>query len=216
MDTQILTTDDPTALPRALEALATGAILAFPTDTVYGVGADPWIVPAVEQLYAAKGRGYDKPIPLLVAGPDHLWRVVPGLPPLAQALSTAFWPGALTLVVPCRPTLPARVTGGGATVALRMPDHPWTLKLLKAAGGALAVTSANQSGHPDPITAADVQRELGGRLPVIIDGGPCPGGVASTIVDVSGPTPRVLREGAIPAALIEAAIQMIQREERDE
>ena len=89
MDTQILTTDDPQALPRALEALATGEIIAFPTDTVYGVGADPWTEPAIEKLYAAKGRDYDKPIPLLVAGPEHLWRVVPGLPPVAQALTAA-------------------------------------------------------------------------------------------------------------------------------
>jgi L-threonylcarbamoyladenylate synthase len=211
MDTQILTTDDPQALPRALEALATGEIIAFPTDTVYGVGADPWIVPAVEKLYAAKGRDYDKPIPLLVAGPEHLWRVVPGLPPVAQALTTAFWPGALTIVVPRRPELPEVVTRG-PTVALRMPDHPWTLKLLRAAGGALAVTSANQSGQADPITAADVQRDLGGRLPLIIDGGLCPGGVASTVVDVSGPSPRILRAGALPSTVIEAALRVITGE----
>ena len=212
METVVLATTDPTALPRALEALAQGRVIAFPTDTVYGVGADPWEPAAVARIYAAKERDAGKPIPLLVAGPDHLWRVVPGLPPVAQALSTAFWPGPLTLVVPRRATLPDIVTAGGPTVGLRMPDHPWTLTLLRAAGGALAVTSANRSGQGDLTTAEAVRRELGGRIPLIIDGGPSPGGVASTVVDCSGPEPRVLREGAIPAAMISAAVQVIRGE----
>ena len=210
MQTLTLSTDDPKALPLALEMLATGGIVAFPTDTVYGLGADPWEEAAVASLFEAKGRDYGKPIPLLVAGPDHLWRVVPGLPPIAQALSTAFWPGPLTIIVPRRPNLPDIVTAGGPTVALRMPDHPWTLKLLRAAGGALAVTSANRSGASNPATAQEVLADLDGRIPLIIDGGPCPSNLASTIVDVSLPIPRVLREGAIPAALIEAALQMIR------
>src|SRR5437762_1535033 len=185
METAILLTSDPAALPRALSTLAAREVIAFPTDTVYGLGADPWEPPAVEKLFAAKERDYGKAIPLLVAGPEHLWRVVPGLPPVAQALTSAFWPGPLTIVVPCRPNLPAIVTAAGPTIALRMPDHPWTLTLLRAAGGALAVTSANRSGAGDPATAADALRELGGRIPLIIDGGLAPGGGACTIVELA-------------------------------
>jgi L-threonylcarbamoyladenylate synthase len=216
METQVLSTADPQALPLALEMLATGQVVAFPTDTLYGLGADPWETAAVEQLFVAKGRDYGKPIVLLVAGMEHLWRVVPGLPPVAQALASAFWPGPLTIVVPRHPNLPDIVTAGGPTVGLRVPDHPWTLRLLAAAGGALAVTSANRSGQGNPTTAAEVQDELGGRIPLIIDGGPVMGGVASTVVDVSVSPPRVLREGAVPARLIEAALAVIANESAEE
>jgi L-threonylcarbamoyladenylate synthase len=212
METRILATDDPQALPLALETLATGQVVAFPTDTLYGLAADPWETAAVEQLFVAKERDYGKPIVLLVAGMDHLWRVVPGLPPVAQALASAFWPGPLTIVVPRHPKLPDIVTAGGPTVGLRVPDHPWALRLLAAAGGALAVTSANRSGQGNPTTAAEVQDELGGRIPLIVDGGPVPGGVASTVVDVSVSPPRILREGAVPAHLIEVALAVIANE----
>ncbi len=212
METQVLLTTDPQALPLALETLATGQVLAFPTDTLYGLGADPWEPRAVAQLFAAKERDYGKPIVLLVAGLDHLWRVVPGLPPVAAALASAFWPGPLTIVVPRHPKLPDIVTAGGPTVGLRVPDHPWALRLLQAAGGALAVTSANRSGQGNPTTAAEVLDELGGRIPLIIDGGTVPGGLASTVVDVTTSPPRVLREGAIPARLIEAALSVIANE----
>jgi L-threonylcarbamoyladenylate synthase len=212
METQVLPTTDPAALPLALETLATGQVVAFPTDTLYGLAADPWDTAAVERLFAAKERDYGKPIVLLVAGMDHLWRVVPGLPPVAQALASAFWPGPLTIVVPRHPKLPDIVTAGGPTVGLRVPDHPWALRLLAAAGGALAVTSANRSGQGNPTTAAEVLDELGGRIPLIIDGGPVPGGVASTVVDLTTTPPRVLREGAIPAQLLAAALAVIANE----
>ena len=120
----------------------------------------------------AKGRDYGKPILLLVAGLDHLWRVVPGLPPVAQALSIAFWPGPLTIVVPRQPNLPDIVTAGGPTVALRVPDHPWTLQLLQRGRGRAGRDQRQPPGQGNPTTAAEVPDELGGRIPLIIDGGP--------------------------------------------
>ena len=197
-----LTTDDPSSLQRAGRALAGGSLVVLPTDTVYGVAASLARPDAIARLYFAKERPGDKPIPLLVAGPDELRRFARRLTPGAQRLIDRFCPGGLTLVVEARDPLPDELTGGRSTVAVRIPDHAWTRRLIAAVGGALPTTSANLSGAPAAQTAAEAERALGDRVDLFVDGGPCPGGVASTVVDVTGDHPIILRHGAIAEAAI--------------
>lgn len=190
----------------AARLIAAGELVAFPTDTVYGLGCDlrsPW---ALERLYAAKRRPRDMAIPVLVASREGARLVAAEGTRLPAALLDRFWPGALTIVVPGRADLPALLTAGRPTVAVRMPDHPLALRLIAAAGGALAVTSANLSGRPSPQTAADVLADLGGRIALLIDGGRAPIGVPSSIVDLSVSPPRLLREGHLPLATLREAL----------
>lgn len=204
-------TSSPTAasdetLRRAAEFLRAGELVAFPTDTVYGVGAVCWNESAVAKLYTAKLRSLDKAIPILLADTADLALVARDLPPMAIKLGDAFWPGALTLVVPKAERVPLEVTSGGDTVAVRIPNHDLTRALIRLAGAPLATTSANLSGGPSPVTAEEVAAQLAGRIPMILDGGACPGGAASTVVDVTGPTPRILRPGPITEADILAVL----------
>jgi L-threonylcarbamoyladenylate synthase len=178
--------------------LLAGELVAFPTDTVYGVGAHGLRVQAVERLYRAKARPASKPIALLLARADDVQAVARDIPDAAWLLARRFWPGGLTLVVPKREVVPAVVTAGGPSVAVRMPDHPVTQALIVALGAPLAATSANLSGHPDAVTADEVLCELGDRVALILDGGRCPGGVPSTVVDLTVSPPAILRRGAIP------------------
>ncbi len=177
-------------LAAAVALLRAGELVAFPTDTVYGVGAVCWNEAAVARLYTAKLRSLDKAIPILLADPADLTLVADHLPPVGMKLAEAFWPGPLTLVVPKAAVVPAEVTAGGDTVAVRIPDHELTRALIRAAGAPLATTSANLSGGPSPVTVEEVRAQLEGRVALILDGGPCPGGAASTVVDVTGPVPR--------------------------
>lgn len=197
---------DPATLTRAAELLRGGELVAFPTDTVYGVGAICWNEAAVAKLYTAKLRSLDKAIPILLADVSDLALVARDLPDMAVKLGNAFWPGALTLVVPKAERVPPEVTSGGDTVAVRIPNHDLTRALIRLAGAPLATTSANLSGGPSPVTAQEVAAQLAGRIPLIIDGGPCPGGAASTVVDVTGPAPRILRPGPIAEADILAVL----------
>ncbi len=194
------------ALRRAAEFLRAGELVAFPTDTVYGVGAVCWNESAVAKLYTAKLRSLDKAIPILLADTADLALVARDLPPMAIKLGDAFWPGALTLVVPKAERVPLEVTSGGDTVAVRIPNHDLTRALIRLSGAPLATTSANLSGGPSPVTAEEVAAQLAGRIPMILDGGACPGGAASTVVDVTGPTPRILRPGPITEADILAVL----------
>ncbi len=187
--------------------LRRGELVAFPTDTVYGVGAIAWDAAAVGKLYTAKLRSLDKAIPILLADPADLALVARDLPPAALRIAERFWPGPLTLVVPKAARVPAEVTAGGDTVAVRIPDHPLARDLIRAAGAPLAATSANLSSQASPITAADVAAQLGDRIAMILDGGRCPGGVPSTVVDITGPTPRILRAGPIQLAQMLAALE---------
>ncbi len=193
-------------LIRAVDLLKAGEIVAFPTDTVYGVGALVWNETAVTKLYDAKLRPAGKPIPVLLADPEDLAQITGPLPATAARLAARFWPGPVTLVVPAAPGVPAVVTAGGSTVAVRVPDHALARALIRAAGAPLATTSANLSGQPSPVTAQDVADQLGGRVALIVDGGPCPGGVASTIIDLSGAEPVILRAGPITQADLLAAL----------
>jgi L-threonylcarbamoyladenylate synthase len=204
--TSSITAASDASLRRAADLLAAGELVAFPTDTVYGVGAICWNETAVARLYTAKLRSLDKAIPILLADTADLALVARDLPPLALRLGDEFWPGALTLVVPKGERVPFEVTSGGDTVAVRIPDHELTRALIRLAGAPLATTSANISGGPSPVTAQEVAAQLAGRIPMILDGGACPGGAASTVVDVTGPTPRILRPGPITEADILAVL----------
>jgi L-threonylcarbamoyladenylate synthase len=203
MKTEIILAQDPLSLKRALETLGKGGLVAFPTDTVYGVGALAFDRKAVESIYTAKNRPGEKAIPILIGDVEDLKKICPGLPELALKLAGRFWPGPLTLVVPKHPELSQAVSSSG-TVGVRMPDHPVARALLRLAGP-MAVTSANISGRPSPTDAKEVFNQLGGRVALIIDGGKTPGGVPSTVVDCVGAEPKILRVGPIPEAQIQEA-----------
>lgn len=205
--THIISTDDPAAIPLAVDTLRRGGLVAFPTDTVYGVGAHGFLPAAIQRLYEVKGRPHTKAIPLLIADEPQMQQVARMVPPKATNLIRQFWPGALTLVVWKSDLLPAELTGSGPTVAVRLPDHPVARALIRATGVPLATTSANRSGHPDSITAADVERELGATVDLILDGGACPGGTPSTVVDLTVEPPAVLRAGPISEQDIRAVLE---------
>lgn len=192
MNTQIL---PAIQIQAALEILQTGGIVAFPTDTVYGVGALAFDNAAIESIYTAKDRPIEKAIPILIGDLSDLEKVAEDIPDMALHFAARFWPGPLTCIVPKKQTLPPAVSAT-STVAVRIPDHPDARALLRAAGP-MAVTSANLSGQPSPSTALDVYQQLNGRIPLILDGGKTPGGVPSTLVDCTGDEPVVLREGPI-------------------
>lgn len=204
MKTQVLLAQDPEMLALVLAVLQKGGLVAFPTDTVYGVGALAFNPKAVRRIYAAKDRPVEKAIPVLLGDPADMEKVTLEVPVAASRLAARFWPGPMTLVVPKHPDLPNSVSVT-ATVGVRVPDHPVARRLLMAAGP-MAVTSANLSGLPSPSTARQVLAQLGGRIALIIDGGKTPGGIPSTVVDCSGPEIWILREGPILKDQIWAAL----------
>jgi L-threonylcarbamoyladenylate synthase len=204
METRVLPAADPKALRRAVGLLRGGGIVAFPTDTVYGVGVLAFDAEAIEQLYLAKGRETTKAIAVLVGGMADLDQIAGTMSPLARRLAQAFWPGPLTLVVPIHPDLPENLSPT-ATVGVRMPDHPAALELLSLAGP-LAATSANRSGEPSPSTAQAVLAQLEGRIPLILDGGTTPGGIASTVVNCTESDPVIVREGPISLEQLKMAL----------
>jgi L-threonylcarbamoyladenylate synthase len=197
MAADIIDIDHPEALDRALELLARGDVIAFPTDTVYGVGAAALRPAAVAQLYTVKERPPTQAIPILLAEPEDLKSVCSFVPPIALDLAARYWPGGLTLVLPAAASLPSVLLGGGATVAVRVPDHARLQALIRRLGQPLAATSANIHGGPNPSTAEAVFRQIGSRLPLILDGGATAGDIPSTIVDITGTAPQVLRQGAL-------------------
>ena len=180
-------------------AIAEGAILAFPTETFYGLGVDPAREDAVAAIFAAKGRAAGEALPLIAADADAARGIASRWSETAERLAAAFWPGPLTLVVTVRAGAVApEVTAGRDTVAVRVPGHPLARVLAGCAPeGVLTATSANRSGSPALTTADDVERALGKSVALIIDGGPSPGGLASTIVDVTSEDPRLIREGPV-------------------
>jgi L-threonylcarbamoyladenylate synthase len=204
IETHTLSALAPGALDRAVALLQAGEVIAFPTDTVYGAGAHGLRPDAVERLYRVKGRPDRVPIPLLLPDRAALERVCVDIPVEAIRLVERFWPGGLSLVLRRAALVPDVVTSGRDTVAVRMPDQPLVWALCRRLGAPLAATSANRHGWPSPVTASEVATDLEGRIPLILDGGPCPGGVASTIVDLTVSPPRILRPGPVSAeALVE-------------
>jgi len=184
-------------LDAAATALRRGELAVLPTDTVYGVAADAFNPAAVDALLAAKGRGRDMPVPVLVANREMLVAIVGELPPSAQSLVDTFWPGALTVVVRHTPHLSWDLGDARGTVAVRMPDDPLALDLIRQTGP-LGVSSANRSGHPPATTMLDARLQLGASVAVYLDGGPRAEPIPSTIIDLTGDAPRELRAGAIP------------------
>ncbi|HTN50263.1 MAG TPA: L-threonylcarbamoyladenylate synthase [Burkholderiaceae bacterium] len=200
---------DEDAIQRAVEALRRGGLVAMPTETVYGLAADARSDAAVRAVFAAKGRPPDHPVIVHVPGVEAFVDWAVDVPPSAQALAAAFWPGPLTLVLKRRPEVSNLVTGGQDTVGLRCPAHPWARALLQRFGAVVA-PSANRFGRISPTTAQHVMDDLGqkpaGAVDVVLDGGPCPVGIESTILDLSGPSPRLLRPGAVSREQIEAVL----------
>ena len=205
MRTEILPVSAIDSLTRALAVLKEGGLVAFPTDTVYGVGALAFDGTAIESIYAAKDRPVEKAIPLLIGEVKELEKVAVEIPEVARRLAYRFWPGPLTILVPKRADLPEAISAT-ATVGVRVPDHKSARALLQAAGP-MAVTSANISGEESPVTAEQVHQQLGGRIPLIIDGGRTPGGVPSTLVDCTDPDLKILRKGPIGFAELLSALQ---------
>lgn len=195
----------PLDLAGAAALLRAGGIVAYPTETYYGLGARWDRAEALERLAAAKLRPEGKPLPLLAADAAQVAAVALPLPPGAARLAGRLWPGPVTLVVPARPGLPEPLTGGTGTVGVRIPGSAMARALAAAAGGALVSTSANPSGGAPPDRAGALDPALVGRIDGVLDGGPTPGGAPSTVVDATGERPRLLREGAVPWAEVLAA-----------
>lgn len=196
----------PHELARAVAALRAGQLVAFPTETVYGLGADAANESAVRRIFAAKGRPADHPVIVHLASAHMLNQWAATIPPMAERLAARFWPGPLTLIVPRAAHVLDVVTGGQSSVGLRVPDHPVAQALLQAFGGGIAAPSANRFGRISPTRAEHVRAELGDQVAIILDGGPTRVGVESTIIDVTGEQPTLLRPGQIPLAALEAAL----------
>ncbi|HEY9149570.1 MAG TPA: L-threonylcarbamoyladenylate synthase [Gammaproteobacteria bacterium] len=199
-------TDIDVAVQEAAATLRRGGIVAFPTETVYGLGADAENPVAVARLFMAKGRPADHPVIVHIGDAEQLERWAVDIPPSAALLAQRFWPGPLTLILKRDARVPDAVTGGQDTVGLRVPDHPVALALLAAFGGGIAAPSANRFGRLSPTTAAHVRTDLGEAVDYVLDGGSCQVGIESTILDLSGARPRLLRPGVITAAELEAVL----------
>jgi L-threonylcarbamoyladenylate synthase len=210
MQTDVLAVDatrpQPESIGRAAAVLRRGGLVAFPTETVYGLGANARDAAAVGRIFAAKGRPASNPVIVHVASPAEVARVAADWPDAAARLAARFWPGPLTLVLPKRAELPGAVTAGGPTVAVRVPAHPVALALLRAAGVPVAAPSANRSAELSPTRAEHVLRGLDGRIDLLLDGGPTTGGIESMVLDVTASPPRLLRPGLIGLGELEALI----------
>jgi len=193
--TRILSIQDPQAISIAAKIIGQGGSVVFPTDTIYGLAADPWNGQAIQDIYTAKGRPQEKAIPVLIGSLPQLSLITQSLSDKMLTLATSFWPGPLTLVLPKKESLPEELSQY-TTLGVRMPDNPFTLALLLQTGP-LATTSANISGTSNPVNAQDVINQLNGRVDLILDGGSTPGDSASTVVDCTNDDLIILREGPI-------------------
>jgi len=206
MRTELLSASAPGAIERAVDLLRRGELVAFPTDTVYGVGAPAFSPATVGKLFTAKIRPTSRPIALLLAPEDDLKRVAARVPAAAVRLGARFWPGGLTLILRRAADVSDAVTAGGETVGVRVPDHPVSLALIRRLGEPLAATSANLSGGQSPLTAESVLAQLDGRIALVLDGGRCPGGVESTVLDLTTDPPTIRRIGAVSKAALEEVL----------
>ena len=191
-------------IEKGVQILQKGGVIAFPTDTVYGLGSDALNPRAVERVYEMKNRPRGQGLPLLVADVEQLATLAGPIPEVASFLARRFWPGGLTLVLSKKDSLTAHLASG-PTIAVRVPNHPVCLALIKGLGKPLTGTSANVSGQPAALTADEVEHQLRGRIDLIVNGGKCPGGKESTIVDVTCEPPTILRQGIIPSHEIDKA-----------
>ena len=191
---------------QALRLLQDGGVVAIPTDTLYGLAADALNPVAIEKVFAIKERPEGLALPVLLADPEQLHQVADDVPGQLRAVAEAFWPGAMTLIIKRKPSLPPRLTAGNPTVAVRVPDHPVPRELARGLGRPITGTSANISGAADPKTLGELRTQVGDRVDLLVASGPVPAGSASTIVDLSGDGPRLIREGAVPFEKIAALL----------
>jgi L-threonylcarbamoyladenylate synthase len=201
--------DPPNAITRAAEILRSGGLVAFPTETVYGLGADAQNPQAIARIYAAKQRPLSDPLIVHVGSSRQVMDVAESIPPLADLLMEYFWPGPLTLILPRRTSVPDIVAAGGLTIGIRMPDHPVALALLHRAGIPVAAPSANRFMHTSPTTAQHVLADLDGSIDCILDGGSCMVGIESTVLDVTSSPPRILRPGGVTKEALQRFIPRI-------
>jgi L-threonylcarbamoyladenylate synthase len=228
--TEVLVLDpvhpDPTSIERAAALLRTGEVVVFPTETVYGLGADALQSRAVERIFAAKGRPFSDPLIVHIADEDALEQLTSrgvmnrartsnyARTVEARQLAKVFWPGPLTLILPRSPLVPKLVTAGLETVAIRMPRHPVALALIRAVGSPIAAPSANRFMHVSPTTAQHALADLSGRVPLILDAGPCEVGVESTVLDLSAAVPTILRPGGISLEALRTVLPQVQLQPR--
>lgn len=209
METRVLKAGEGSEHPAISEAarlLRGGEVVAFPTETVYGLGANALNPAAVKKIYEAKGRPSTNPLIVHVASTDQARQLTTHWPDEAEVLARALWPGPLTLILKRRAEIPDLVSAGGDTVGLRMPRHPVALALIEKCGFPLAAPSANLSNYISPTTAAHVKKSLGGRIPMILDGGPSEGGIESTVLDLTREQPKILRPGIFSANFLEGIL----------
>jgi L-threonylcarbamoyladenylate synthase len=215
MDTRLLSAQSPDDLDEAASMLKRGGLVAFPTETVYGLGALALEPLAVRGIYAAKGRPSSNPLIVHVLGEDDARQLVRHWPIEATSLAARFWPGPLTMVLPRAPIVPDECTAGGDTVGVRAPSHFAARALLARVGAPLAAPSANRAQHVSPTTAQHVLRDLNGRIDAVVDGGRCAFGIESTVIALDRSGPRLLRAGAIPQGAIEDQIGPLQLGQRE-
>ena len=201
---------DEDIIDHAAQLIRDGKLVAFPTETVYGLGANALDAKAVGGIFEAKGRPADNPLIVHIGSKGQFDRLTDGVKDIAQRLMDAFWPGPLTLVVRKSPLVPDIITAGLDTVALRMPRHDIALALINRAGVPIAAPSANISGSPSPTTARHVAKDLSGRVHLILDGGPCKVGVESTVLDITGERPVILRPGGITVEMLESVVGLVK------
>lgn len=206
MDTRLLQASSAADCATAVRLLAQGELVGVPTETVYGLAADARQPDAVQKIFAAKDRPHNHPLIVHLDSADQLPQWSTHLPPAASLLARAFWPGPLTLLLHKAPWVDATVTGGRDTIALRVPDHPVLLRIIAALGSGIAAPSANPHKRLSPTSATQVMASLEGRISAVLDGGPCRVGLESTIVDLTSPTPRILRSGPITSEQLEAVL----------
>ena len=206
MDTIIMKTDEASAIDQAASILQKGGLVAFPTETVYGLGGNALDATASARIYAAKGRPSDNPLIVHIADKNDLYKLAENVPEKAVQLAEAFWPGPLTIILNKKDFVPDATTGGLSTVAIRMPSHPAAMEMIRRSGIYVAAPSANLSGRPSPTTAEHVIEDMSGRIDMILDGGAVGIGIESTIVDLTGSVPMILRPGFITREMLTAVI----------
>lgn len=214
MRTEVIAIDpiqpEPALIERAAALLRAGEIVVFPTETVYGLGADALQPQAVTRIFAAKGRPFHDPLIVHIAAMDTLHELTTTLPAQVEQLTQAFWPGPLTLILPRHPRVPALLSAGMATVGVRMPNHPVALALIRAVGSPIAAPSANRFMHISPTTAQHALTDLNGRVPLILDAGPCVVGVESTVLDLCAELPTILRPGGVSLEALREVLPEVQ------
>ena len=205
-----LVADNPNNRSIASILLREGGVIAYPTDTVYGLGASVFNYSSISTMFVIKARSRDQAVPVLIASETQLGEVAIDISNDALKLAKAFWPGKLTLVMKRHPDLPSLITGGGDTVGVRLPDHPCPQALIQALGSPITGTSANRPNGQAPTSAQEVQKQLGNRLSLILDGGPSPSNLPSTIIDTTQTPPKVLRAGVLSIAEIRKVCDVTQ------